>query len=155
MKRRKILSSIWGLAMIMSMLLLFSSCESDEWPGGPGWGGSFYDRNLTGYWELVQVNSEPVFGVKKNYLMFGGNGYGYYYYWDNGRRMIMDTYYDCQISNSGTSNYQMNLVYGNGRPDTINYWFTNTSSGYSLWMQWREGGRVVTYVYDRINRAPW
>lgn len=154
MKIKKLLTLIVGIAMVLGMSMTLTSCESDDyWYDGPGWDNGFYDRNLTGFWELVQVDSHAAMGYDKNYLFFDGRGYGTYFYWERGSRYEMPTYYDCQYSNSGTSDYQMNLQYGNGYPTTINYWFTN--GGLTLWMQWREGGRVITYVYDRINGAPW
>ncbi|MBD5189333.1 MAG: hypothetical protein HDS95_03545 [Bacteroidales bacterium] len=154
MKRKKLLRVLMGLTMVLGMSVLFTSCDTDDyWYDGPGWNDGFYDGDLNGYWELVQANSVDVVGYDKNYLYFNGRGRGLYYFWDNGRRYIEDTYYDCQYSNSGTSDYQINLQYGNGRPTTMNYWFTHGAN--TLWLQWRENGRVVTYVYDRINGAPW
>ncbi|MDE7412579.1 MAG: hypothetical protein K2N05_02145 [Muribaculaceae bacterium] len=154
MKKEKLLHYLMCAVMVMGMSVFFSSCETDSyWWDGPGYEGYMYDPTLTGYWVLVQDNSRPVAPGRENYLMFNGRGYGNYYYYENGRRYIMDTYYDCQYSNSGVSDFQMNLQYGNGYPTTINYWFTNGRN--TLWMQWREYGRVNTYVYDRINGAPW
>lgn len=153
MKKVIRLFTLLTVGIILSSAM--TSCESDDyWYDDPGYYDTFYDQNLTGYWELVQVDSHGVVGYDKNYLSFSGRGYGEYYYWDGGRPYVMPTGYVCQYSNSGVSDYQMNLAYGDGRPTTINYWFTN--GGRTLWMQWREyDGYVSTYVYDRIYRAPW
>ncbi|MDE5789920.1 MAG: hypothetical protein K2H96_01640 [Muribaculaceae bacterium] len=155
MKRKGLLRILSFVVVMMGMSVMFTSCDSDDyWYDGPGWNnGSFYDPDLGGYWELVQANSVNAEGYDKNYLYFNGRGRGTYFFWENGRRYVEDTYYDCQYSNSGTSDYQINLQYGNGRPTTMNYWFTH--GGNTLWLQWRDYGRVTTYVYDRINRAPW
>lgn len=152
--RKKLFKGIMGVALMLTLAVGLSSCESDDyWYDGPGWNDVFYDRDLNGYWELVQVNSNEVIGSEKNFLYFNGNGRGYYYFWSNGRQYVDNTAYECQYSNTGLSDYQMNLWIGNDRPSTMNYWFTN---GYNtMFMQWRENGRPVTYVYDRIYRAPW
>ncbi len=155
MKRKRLLNALLGLTLVVGMSVLFTSCDTDDyWYDGPGWdNGTFYDSDLNGYWMLVQANSVEVTGNERNYLFFNGRGRGTYYFWDNGRRYTEGTYYNCQYSNSGTSDYQINLQYGNGRPTTMNYWFSH--GGNTLWLQWRDYGRVTTYVYDRINGAPW
>ena len=89
-----------------------------------------------------------------NYLYFNGNGRGYYYYLQGGREYTERTVYYSQDSNTGTSRYQINIQYEYSSPVTMNYWFTH--GGDTMWMQWRTGnGAVQTYVYDRMNRAPW
>ncbi len=71
--------------LLMCVLLSagLSSCvvDGDDWWGGPpaGW-DTFNDSRLTGYWGLVQYNSDPVGAGDANYLYFNGNGRGYYYY---------------------------------------------------------------------------
>ena len=154
MKIKRLLPIVAGIAMTLFMSVTLTSCDSDDyWYDGPGWNDGFYDRDLSGYWVLVQVNSVEALGTDCNYLFFNGRGRGAYYFWDNGRKYIEDTYYDCQYSNSGISDYQINLQYGNSRPTTMNYWFTH--GGNTLWLQWRENGRPMTYVYDRYGGAPW
>ena len=62
--------------------------------------------------------------------------------------------YWCQDAVSGASNYQINIQYEYSSPQTTSYWFTHGNN--TLWMQWTTGGgRVQTYVYDRIYSAPW
>ncbi|MDE5807264.1 MAG: hypothetical protein K2H76_04045 [Muribaculaceae bacterium] len=155
MKKKGLLKALPFAIIMIGMSVMFTSCDTDDyWYDGPGWdNGGFYDTNLGGYWELVQVNSMDAEGYDKNFLYFNGRGWGTYYFYDNGRRYTEDTSYLCQYSNSGVSDYQINLQYGNGRPTTMNYWFTH--GGNTLWLQWRDNGRPTTYVYDRINRAPW
>ena len=76
------------------------------------------------------------------------------YYLDNGYREREQLRYWSQQSNSGASNCQINIQYQYSSPLTTSYWFTH--GGNTLWMQWQtSGGRVQTYVYDRIDRAPW
>lgn len=143
---------LWLVTMAVAMT--FTACDTDDdywW--GDGW-GNYRDPRLSGYWELVQYNSDPVDAGDANYLYFNGNGRGYYYYLDRGRRYVDPLYYSCQNSVSGASNYQINLQYGNGSPVTSSYWFTHGNN--TLWLQWQTaGGRVQTYVYDRIPGAPW
>lgn len=119
-----------------------------------GWDDTFYDSRLNGYWALDQINSSYVDGTEVNYLYFGGNGRGRYYYYDRGQRYWENTAYWCQNSVSGTSNYQINLQYETvGSPTTMNYWFTD--SGRTLWMQWSNSGGVQTYVYRYYPSEPW
>lgn len=147
----KLLKGIGGMALFAVLAVFMSSCVNDSY----WWDDSdYYDHRLDGYWELVQYNSDPVYDDDVNFLYFNGNGRGTYYYFDRGYRESEPMYYDSQPSNTGTSNYQLNIQYGNGRPTTVNYWFTHGNN--TLWMQWRtSGGRVVTYVYDRIDYRPW
>ena len=155
---KRILRTVAGIVAVVALSVTgLTSCinaEGDWWGGPPtGW-DTFNDSRLGGYWMLVQYNSDPVYQSDANYLYFNGNGYGYYYYLDNGYREREQLRYWCQGSNTGTSNYQINIQYEYSSPLTTNYWFTHGNN--TLWMQWRtSGGRVQTYVYDRINYAPW
>lgn len=120
---------------------------------GPGW-GSFQDYRLQGYWELVQYNSEPVSPYYTNFLYFNGRGGGYFYYYDGGYREREQLRYWCQEGYGSMSDYEINIQYEYSSPVTTSYWFTHGQN--TLWMQWRTAnGRIETYVYDRINRAPW
>ena len=155
MKRR--LHLLGGLAVVVIMTLVgMTSCVDPDGPfvGYPGYGWDGNDPRLEGYWQLVQYNSDPVPANAANYLYFNGRGSGYYYYLDNGYREIERLLYWCQISNSGASNNQINIQYEYSNPLTTSYWFTHGEN--TLWLQWQTGGgRVQTYVYDRINYAPW
>lgn len=155
---KKILLKVAGLmsVVILSLTCLTSCYDPDNtWWGDPGYGwDSFNDTRLQGYWQLVQYNSDPVSAANANYMYFNGSGYGYYYYLDNGYREREQLRYWCQDSNSGASNYQINIQYQYSSPLTTSYWFTHGNN--TLWLQWQtSGGRVQTYVYDRINGAPW
>ncbi len=157
MKRFKLSKLLLGLALFIGLSVSFTSCgiEDDGWWGGPpsGW-DTFNDSRLTGYWGLVQYNSDPVYSNDANYLYFNGRGRGSYFYLQGGRRYKEQIVYYSQDSNTGTSNYQINIQYEFSSPVTMNYWFTH--NGDTLWMQWRTSdGAVQTYVYDRMNRAPW
>lgn len=135
---------------------LFTSCDSDDgyWWGTPPYGWNFQDNRLNGYWQLVQYNSDPVPVNETNYMYFNGNGSGMYYYLDNGDREQEQLRYWCQDAVSGASNYQINIKYEYSSPLTTSYWFTHGAN--TLWLQWATGGgRVQTYVYDRIDGAPW
>lgn len=146
-----------GLAVVALMALTgMTSCVDTDstWWGDPGYGWNFNDQRLNGYWQLVQYNSDPVPAGGANFLYFNGNGMGYYYYLENGYRERERLRYWCQDSNSGASRYQINIQYEYSSPLTTSYWFTHGEN--TLWMQWQTGGgRVQTYVYDRIDRAPW
>lgn len=157
MKRKIRISRIPLLTTLAILLTItLSSCvvETDDWWSGPpsGW-NTFNDTRLAGHWQLVQYNSDPVYDNDANYLYFNGNGAGLYYYLINGYRQTESIRYWSQNSNSGTSNYQINIQYEFDSPVTENYWFTH--NGNTLWFQWRTSRGVQTSVYDRIPRAPW
>lgn len=153
---KKTLRKHAGLFCLAIILLpVLSACTSDpDWWDYPGDNWGYSDPRLVGSWELVQYNSDPVPAGATNYLTFDGNGYGYYTYYDNGYLERERLRYWCQGAVSGGSNYQINIQYEYHNPLTTNYWFTHGNN--TLWMQWQTGGgRVQTYVYDRINSAPW
>lgn len=153
--KRSLLCRILSAALfIIAASVGLSSCTGgDYWYDEPGY-STGTDSRLNGYWMLVQYNSEPVYQNDANYMYFNGNGYGYYYYLDNGYRRREQLRYWCQLSNTGASNYQINIQYQYSSPVTTSYWFTHGNN--TLWMQWQTaGGRVQTYVYDRVNYAPW
>ena len=153
----RLLRRISGMAAVaLVSLTTLTGCvdTDDDWWGAPPYGYSYNDPRLEGYWALVQYNSDPVSVGDANYMYFNGDGYGYYYYLDNGYREREQLRYWSQQSNSGASNYQINIQYQYSSPLTTSYWFTHGNN--TLWMQWQTGGgRVQTYVYDRIDRAPW
>ncbi|MCM1369558.1 MAG: hypothetical protein NC204_04220 [Candidatus Amulumruptor caecigallinarius] len=141
--------------LLCVMTFGLSSCvdDNDDW-WNPPQGYDYIDNRLTGYWALVQYNSENVSAADANYMYFNGNGYGTYYYLENGYNERESLRYWCQNSNTGASNFQINIQYQYGGASTMSYWFTHGDN--TLWMQWRtSGGRVQTYVYDRVYRAPW
>lgn len=157
MKRHGLLKIMCGLLLAIGVSAGLTSCGSDDWwwNGPPsGWVNTINDSRLNGYWRLYQYNGELVYPGEENYLYFNGDGFGLYYYWDNGMRYTEQIRYYCQPSVSGSSNYQINIQYEYGNPATENYWFPSGPN--RLWMQWQTGsGRVVTYVYERIGGAPW
>ncbi len=158
MKRKHIFNALILSVVALVSMAGFTSCypdDDDTWWGNPPYGwDTFNDTRLSGYWMLVQYNSDPVSPDRANYLFFNGNGYGYYYYLENGDRYREEMRYWCQDAVSGASNYQINIQYEYSSPLTTSYWFTH--GGNTLWMQWTTGGgRVQTYVYDRIGGAPW
>lgn len=148
---------VFGLVILSALFCAgLSSCGDDDswWSGPPSGWDTFHDSRLDGYWGLSQYNGDSVTSDDANYLYFNGNGRGYYYYLQGGREYTENIVYYCQDSNSGTSNYQINIQYQNSNPSTMNYWFTH--DGDTLWMQWStSGGAVQTYVYDRMSSAPW
>lgn len=153
--KKNLMGKLALLTAVIVSLATFTSCgDVDTWWGNPPYGYTFDDSRLNGYWQLVQYNSDPVDIDDANYMYFNGNGFGYYYYLQNGRPRTEQIRYGCQDSTSGASNYQINIQYQYSSPVTMSYWFTHGND--TLWMQWQtSGGRVQTYVYDRINRAPW
>lgn len=144
-------------AMALTASCALTSCIDNDgpWWDEPGYGwDSFNDQRLEGYWKLVQYNSDPVSDGAANYMYFNGDGSGYYYYLDNGYRERERLRYWSQDSGNGASRYQINIQYEYSSPLTTSYWFTHSNN--TLWLQWQtSGGRVQTYVYDRINYAPW
>lgn len=154
------LRTVIGIVAVVSISVMgLTSCvetDSDaDWWGGPpsGW-ETFNDPRLGGCWILVQYNSDPVDQYVTDYMYFDGNGYGYYYYYDSGYMERERLRYWSQESYTGTSSYQINIQYEYSSPMTCNYWFTHGDN--TLWMQMRTGGgRVQTYVYDRIDYIPW
>lgn len=154
--KKSLLFTLLGAIGVAAMSLGFTSCiDSDsQWWGDPPYGYNYNDSRLAGYWQLVQYNSDPVSTNSANWLYFNGNGYGRYYYFDRGYQQSESLRYWSQQSVSGASNYQLNIQYEYSSPLTTSYWFTHGNN--TLWMQWQTaGGRVQTYVYDRVNRAPW
>lgn len=149
MKKNLIYFAISAIA-----LLTLPSCGyMDTWDPEPPYGwDSYSDPDLTGTWELYQVNSQYVRGDEVNYMQFNGNGRGYYYYYDRGYRETEKLAYWCQRSVSGTSTMQINIQYEYGNPSTMNYWFTDRNT---LWMQWRNSNGVQTYVYKYYSGLPW
>lgn len=149
---KKHLLSLAFIALILSWL---PSCgDINVWDPEPpgGWNDTFYDSNLTGCWQLYQVNSNYVRGDEVNYMYFNGDGRGTYFYYNRGYQETERLAYWCQRSVSGTSSLQINIEYEYGNPSTMNYWF---SDSYTLWMQWRNSYGVQTYVYKYINHIPW
>ncbi len=157
MKRKSIFRTLLLSGVIVASMLGLTSCYVDggDWWGNPPYGwNTFNDTRLDGYWMLVQYNSDPVPSGNANYMYFNGNGFGYYYYLENGRPYREQMRYWCQDAVGGARNYQINIQYEYSSPLTTSYWFTH--GGNTLWMQWTtNGGRVQTYVYDRVNGAPW
>ncbi|MDE6836173.1 MAG: hypothetical protein K2J03_04355 [Muribaculaceae bacterium] len=155
---KRFLPVIISIIGFLGLSVGMTSCGPDSWYYDDSWYdddyyGDSYDPALSGYWQLVQVDGQSVGGMDRNFLYFNGYGRGRYYFFENGRRYVEDTYYNCQWSNTGVSDFQVNLQYGNGYPVTMNYWFTNR--GRTLWLNWRDNGRPVTYVYDLYGGAPW
>lgn len=146
-----------GLILSASAALLsLGGCGyTDEWDPQPptGWNSNYYDARLVGDWQLYQANSQYVSGDAVNYLDFYGRGVGRYYYYHNGYRDSDRMAYWCQQSVSGTSYNQVNIQYEGSAPSTMNYWFSD--GGTTLWLQWRNGNGVQTYVYHAVDGTPW
>lgn len=153
---KRLLRSVCMAFVALIATVSLTSCDNgDTWWGAPPYGwDTFNDTRLGGYWQLVQYNSDPVAVGSANYMYFNGNGYGIYYYRDNGYRESERIRYWSQDAVYGASNYQINIQYEFSSPLTCSYWFTHGNN--TLWMQWQTGGgRVQTYVYDRVPGAPW
>lgn len=149
--KKNILAYLTGALLLMSL----PSCGYvDYWDPEPpyGWDSNYFDPDLTGVWQLYQVNSDYVSGDETNYLYFNGDGRGRYYYYDRGYQEVERLAYWCQRSVSGTSSMQINIKYEYGSPSTMNYWFTDR---HTLWMQWRNSYGVQTYVYREVPGRPW
>lgn len=145
------------LPLLAMLLLVLPSCgDINYWNPEPpnGWDNTFYDNNLTGCWQLYQVDSDYVRGDEVNYMQFLGDGRGWYYYYSRGYQEAEKLAYWCQRSVNATSSLQINIDYEYSNPSTMNYWFSDSDT---LWMQWRTyDGAVHTYVYKYYGRtAPW
>lgn len=113
----------------------------------------YADPNLTGTWILVQYNSDNIPLNEANWLYFDGRFRGYYYYYQGGRPCTQQIRYWNQYYSGSNRNY-ISIQYADGGSMEGNYWFTH--GGNTLWIQWTDrGGFVQTYVYDRVNNAPW
>lgn len=133
----------------------FTSCIDDDgwYPMPPnGWNSTFYDRDLIGQWQLVQVNSQPVVGTKTNFLQFNGNGRGWYFYYDHGALYRERMAYWCEDFYYGQGYYELNMQYESGQSSTMTYWFTGRNT---LWMRWNTSQGTVTYMYRYIDSVPW
>ena len=145
------------LPLLAMLLLMLPSCgDINYWSPEPpnGWNNTFYDNNITGCWQLYQVDSDYVRGDEVNYMQFLGDGRGWYYYYSRGSQEVERLAYWCQRSVNATSSLQINIDYEYSNPSTMNYWFSDSDT---LWMQWRTyNGTVHTYVYKYYGRtAPW
>lgn len=157
MKKHYLLSALTALFLTIICSVTLTSCVADDgyWPFSPppGWGSNyFYDSRLEGSWELYQANSSPVYDDQVNYLEFFGGGRGRYYYYEYGQPYSERMGYFCQQSGSTVTNYQINIQYESGTASTMAYWFTDNNR--SLWLQWNDKGRVVTYIYSRVYNIP-
>lgn len=147
------------MATLFAIILGFgmTSCGPDDYwaPSPPGnFNNDFYDSRLSGYWQLVQVNSYPVSGMDTNYMFFNGSGLGLYYYFYNGGRYTEPTAYWCQRAVYGQTNYQINITYhDSGVSSTMNYWFDNSNR--VLYLEWRDQSGMQRYTYSRYPSAPW
>lgn len=142
------------LPLLAMLLLLLPSCgDINYWDPEPPYGwNTFYDQNLTGCWQLYQVNSNYVRGEEVNYMYFNGDGRGTYFYYDRGYQRTENLAYWCQRAVDGASSLQINIQYEYGSPSTMNYWFSDRET---LWMQWRNNYGLQTYVYKYYGRIPW
>lgn len=150
----RIRRTLGGATLALIFMTLLSSCgDIDVWaPSGPtGW--DFQDQRLTGYWQLANVNGEPVGGYKSNFLEFYGDGSGRYYYYRNATPRSERIAYWCQNANSGYSRYQINIQYQSGQASTMNYWFSD--SGRTLYMRWNSSNGIYTYAYARVSGVNW
>lgn len=153
--KKHLLKYLGIFLMALTLVPMLTSCSDDPiWWDDPGGNWNYTDRRLTGYWQLVSYNDDYVPESASNFFSFDGYGNGYYYYYSNGFLERERIHYWCQESYNGASGYQINIQYEYSNPLTTNYWFTHNNN--TLWMQWQTaGGRVQTYVYDRINYSPW
>lgn len=116
---------------------------------------SFLDTRLSGYWALEQYKGAEAIGSDTDYMYFIGDGRGLYYWRARGKEHTEQLSYWSQPAVSGDSKSQVNIQYGYAQPVTANYWFTDSDN--ILWLQWNtaDSGEAETYVYRRIDGAPW
>lgn len=147
--------TLFIVATAITLALSFTACDDyDDWGPYPpgGWNNVYYDSRLSGYWQLVEANSRPVYGEDSNWLYFNGGGRGVYYYYLNGRPFRETLAYFCQDTYGGPTNYQINVQYQNGESSTMYYWFEGRNT---VVMQWRNNAGMQSYVYRRTGYAPF
>lgn len=158
MKNRFLFKTLAAMALLVPVLGL-TSCSNDDdddgWWGGPpqGW-NTFFDRALTGTWQLVQADGKDVTGFSTNFMTFYSNGTGYYYEYEEGELDREEIRYWCQNTDTTESGKQINIQYDDDAQDsaTMSYWFTDGD----LWLQWmnNKDNKVVTYVYSKVESIP-
>lgn len=144
---------IHTIISILSMILLFSSCESYYPPPPPPGGDPGYvnvDPDLVGSWELGYINGYRVYGYDVNYLDFYSNGHGNYYYYDYGREYVLG--FDFWSEYDYTTNYLF-INYYDGTRTQMRYWFS--PDYYTLYLEWWNGGQRITYTYFYIDNFYW
>jgi len=129
---------------------VFTSCDDDDYYWGTPGGSSYYDRDLVGTWQLVQINGITIPPADANYFSFFGRGSGTYYYHEGGREFAEDISY---WSTDTYYNSYLTINYATGRESTMNYWFTEDYQ--SLWMQWQTNSGTMTYRYILVSGVPW
>lgn len=145
--------------LLIATVALFSmggltSCDDgdDGYWWGPSDDNTYYDTNLKGTWQLIQINNTTVTPNETDYLQFGNGGRGYYYYLEQGMRMVERTRWIC---NAGYYRDTITIRYANGRVATMNYWFTEGAN--YLYLNWTTSNQgQYTYVYRYVgNVIPW
>ncbi|MDE6230120.1 MAG: hypothetical protein K2M37_00695 [Muribaculaceae bacterium] len=150
---KRILQWICGSAVALAAATGMTSCGNTIWWNDPGWGYNYTDQRLTGMWQLVQINTQPVLPQNANFLEFDGSGSGYYYYYDRNREYREQLRYWVEAGYQGAYN-SIDIQYRNGGGMSGTYWFTNNN--HTLCLQWvTSGGRVETYAYDWTPYRPW
>ena len=145
------------IALAAAVLLVtagLSSCDDGDngyW-SGPGTGNSYYDSNLNGTWQLIQINEQNVSPSATNYLQFNSTGSGYYYYYSGGLRETQQIRWVC---NAGYNRDTLTIRYSDGRQSTMNYYF-GAGADY-LYLNWTTyTGASMTYCYRYLgNVIPW
>lgn len=140
-------------AIAILAAISFTACDDgdDDYWWGTGT-NTYYDTNLYGTWELIQINERAVTGEQTNYLEFTGQGMGYYFYYSGG---LQNTQRINWICNAGYNRDTISIRYQDGSTSTMNYYF-GSGADY-LYLQWNTAqGNVMTYCYRYIgNRTPW
>ncbi len=148
MKTNSYIRLLIAAILCLGSCAAFTSCNDDDWDDGYSYG--YYDRDLIGTWELVQINGEIISPANANYFSFYGNGNGTYYAHRNGVQYSEPISYWC--SDTYASQY-ITINYASGSESQMQYWFSN--AGRSLWMQWLTTSGLVTYRYEIISGVPW
>lgn len=144
------LVSFFALIVALGFSFSLTSCDDDDYYWDVPSNG-YIDRALVGTWELVQIDGMAVTGYDQNYFSFRSDGYGQYGYYYNGAPYTERINWWCEYG-SGVNNWLM-IQYPNQTAEQI-YWLSD--GGNSLWMQFTDAsGRVITYRYAYMARAPW
>lgn len=135
-------------------LASLSSCDSgndDYWWGDDG-SNAYYDSNLLGTWQLIQINGQAVSPLQTNYMEFQSGGRGYYFYYSAGLQATQRLIWVCQ---AGYYRDTITVRYQDGSQSSMNYYFTEGRN--YLYLNWTTyNGAQYTYCYRYMGGyLPW
>lgn len=144
--------SMAAIAIVAALSIASCSDGDDDYWWGPDNSNNYYDSNLMGTWQLIQINGNNVTAGQTNYLRFTGKGSGYYYYYSGGLRSTQRIAWVCT---AGFNRDTITIHYQDGTTSTMNYYFT-AGADY-LYLNWTTyTGQQMSYCYRYMNNSiPW